>query len=562
MRHLRWIRAAVALAFLAPAVLAFLDFGRLLPPGIAPNLARLQLVPAILRLPAIGAAVIVVALAGITLLGGRIYCSTICPLGTLQDLLIRLGDRLHRRGRYRFRFLRSRAALHLSVAAAAFALAIAGSLLALDQLEPWSGFGRMLSTLVRPPVAAAVNGLSRALAAHHVYAIHPVVFPAFTWGAAAVSFVWLAGIAALALARGRLFCNLLCPAGAVLRLLSRRTAFRIAIDGPACNGCGICEKACKGGCIDAAGRKVEFDACVGCFVCLDVCPRDGVRIEPAWRRTKRTAVASAEAPADPGRRAALRLAAVAPAALLLLPPRANASAGAGGGACPGPPAGPDSERGFAARFGSRASGGIGGARSLCPPVEIDPRDARAPITPPGSLDRRHFSSRCTACQLCVAVCPTQVLRPSLVEYDLSGLLQPRLVYDGGACVYDCNRCGEVCPTNAILGLPLPAKQLVQVGRARFVKADCVVETKKKVCGACAEHCPTKAIAMVPYPGGPGLRIPELDEALCIGCGACEHPCPVQPRKAIYVEALSPHGKAKRREELPLEKPVETGEFPF
>jgi ferredoxin len=194
---------------------------------------------------------------------------------------------------------------------------------------------------------------------------------------------------------------------------------------------------------------------------------------------------------------------------------------------------------------------------------VDPRDARAPITPPGSLDRRRFSSRCTACHLCVASCPTQVLRPSLLEYGLSGLLQPRLVYDGGACVYDCDLCGQVCPAGAILPLPLPEKRLVQVGRARFVKADCVVETRKKVCGACAEHCPTKAIAMVPYAGEPQLRIPELNEEACIGCGACEHPCPVQPRKAIWVEARSPHGRAKKIEPKPIEKPPAGDEgFPF
>ena len=199
------------------------------------------------------------------------------------------------------------------------------------------------------------------------------------------------------------------------------------------------------------------------------------------------------------------------------------------------------------------------ARAAAP----DPRDARAPVTPPGSLDRRHFTSRCTACHLCVASCPTQVLRPSLLEYGLSGLLQPRLVYDGGACVYDCNLCGQVCPTDAIVELPLPEKRLVQVGRARFVKADCVVETKKKVCGACAEHCPTKAIAMLPYRGDPVLRIPEVNEEACIGCGACEHPCPVEPRKAIWVEARSPHGRAKKIEQKPVEKaPAADDAFPF
>lgn len=525
MRHLRRIRAVVALAFLAPAVLMFLDFGRLLPARLAALVARLQLVPSIVALPALGAALAVGIVTAVTLVTGRVYCSTICPLGTVQDALVRLGDRGRRRGRYRFRFLPPRPWLHLAVAGAAAALALAGSMLALDLIEPYSAFGRILAALFRPLVAGAVNGVSRALAARHVYAVQPVVFPGVAWGAVLVALASLAGLAALVRARGRLFCNLLCPAGAVLRLLSRRTAFRIGIDEAACNGCGVCETACKAGCIDAAGRRVAFDACVGCFDCLDVCPRDGVRLEPAWRRRSPPAEAPGEDRADPGRRAVMKGAALAPVALL-------------------------APAGLFAPAAVRAA-------------ERDPRDARLPVTPPGSLDRRRFTSRCTACHLCVSSCPTQVLRPSLLEYGLSGLLQPRLVYDGGACVYDCDLCGQVCPTGAILALPLPEKRLVQVGRARLVKADCIVETKKKVCGACAEHCPTKAIAMVPYQGDAILKIPEVNEEACIGCGACEHPCPVQPRKAIWVEARSPHGKAKKIEQKPIERARATDEaFPF
>lgn len=531
MRRLRSVRAAVALAVLVPAALMFLDAGRLLPAAVAPLVAGWQLVPALLRLPALGALLTVAGVLAATLVGGRVYCSTLCPLGTFQDVLIRIGDRRHRRGRYRFRHLPSRLGLHLAVAGAAGLAAALGATAALGLLEPYSLFGRMLSALARPAAIAGANGLSRLLARAHVYAVEPIPAPASAWGAVAVALASLAVVAALSLRRGRRFCNLLCPAGAVLRLASRRTALRVSLDEARCDGCGICEKACKAGCIDSASRTVEFDACVGCFVCLDVCPKGGVRYGPARGRPAGVeGGADAEpiaVPAGGGRRALLRAAALAPAAVLLAPVAARAVAAGAPGA------------------------------------DLDPRDARAPITPPGSGDVLHFTDHCTACHLCVVACPTQVLRPSLLAYGAAGVLQPRMAYDAGACVFDCHRCGEVCPTGALHPLPLPVKRLVQVGRARFVKSDCVVETKKKACGACAEHCPTKAIAMVPYPGGdPGLRIPEVNEDACIGCGACEHPCPVEPRKAIWVEARSPHATARPLRREQLEAPASGGDFPF
>ncbi|HET6439743.1 MAG TPA: 4Fe-4S dicluster domain-containing protein [Anaeromyxobacter sp.] len=511
---LRRIRAGIALAVLVLATVAFLDFGRLLPAGLAGLAARLQLAPAAIRLPASSAALLLSGIAIATLLVGRVYCSTLCPLGTLQDLFIRLGDLRHRRGRYRFRRLPPRAGLHLSAAALATALAGGGSFLLLGFLEPYSGFGRIVSAALRPLAAAGLNGISRALSARHLYALAPVTPPSSSPGELGVALGSLVAIAALALGRGRLFCNLLCPAGAVLRLLSLRTALRLRIDERRCDGCGVCEKSCKAGCIDAGRRRIDFSACIGCFDCLDVCPRDGVRLGPTFAPTE-PEHEQAERTPDRSRRALLKAAVLAPAALF--------------------------------------------APAAHPPA--DPRDAREPITPPGSGNRRRFTARCTACHLCVAACPTQVLRPALLSYGAAGLLEPRLVYDHGSCVYDCTRCGEVCPTGAISRLPLSEKHLAQVGRARFVRDDCIVVLKHTVCGACAEHCPTKAIAMVPIAGQSLLRLPEVNEEVCIGCGACEHPCPTQPRRAIYVEARLAHGTAKRLEATPLGETLDSG-FPF
>jgi ferredoxin len=127
------------------------------------------------------------------------------------------------------------------------------------------------------------------------------------------------------------------------------------------------------------------------------------------------------------------------------------------------------------------------------------------------------------------------------------------------CTYDCVLCTSVCPSGAILPLSPEEKKDVQIGTSRFVKEDCIVETKKKDCGACAEHCPTKAVTMVPYGS---LMLPELRNELCVGCGACEHACPTIPYKAIFIVASDEHGRARRpvieravpSEEVPAEFP--------
>jgi ferredoxin len=134
-------------------------------------------------------------------------------------------------------------------------------------------------------------------------------------------------------------------------------------------------------------------------------------------------------------------------------------------------------------------------------------------------------------------------------------------YLSGYCNYDCILCTEVCPSGALLPVPLEEKKLAQLGVAKFVKENCIVETEGTDCGACSEHCPTKAVNMVPYKGR--LVIPEVKSDYCIGCGACEHACPTKPYKAIYVDGHAVHKVAKKAEVKKIEQKVDyKEEFPF
>jgi ferredoxin len=133
-------------------------------------------------------------------------------------------------------------------------------------------------------------------------------------------------------------------------------------------------------------------------------------------------------------------------------------------------------------------------------------------------------------------------------------------YDTNYCTYECVTCAEVCPTGAILPLTIEDKKTLQIGKVFFIKENCVVYTENTACGSCSEHCPTQAVKMVPYIGA--LTIPETNNEICVGCGACEYACPVVPYKAIYVDGNPVHLTAKKPVQEKLEEPSMQEEFPF
>ncbi len=143
------------------------------------------------------------------------------------------------------------------------------------------------------------------------------------------------------------------------------------------------------------------------------------------------------------------------------------------------------------------------------------------------------------------------------------MMQPRMDYIKGFCNYDCIICGEVCPSGAILPQKVEEKKLIQLGKATFVKDNCIVYSQGTDCGACAEHCPTKAVRMV-MDTDPDVmkKAPKIDEEICIGCGACEYACPTKPYKAIYVKSNPIHLAAKKPKEKELEQPDLEEVFPF
>lgn len=519
LTRLKNIRVVVSLVFFAFISLLFLDPWNKIPTEFTNYVVALQLIPALLKilfysgLTTFGLILILL----LTIAFGRVYCSTLCPIGTLQDLVIFFKRKIKKR--QRFEYKKSPFIYHYLLLILLTIFTIAGSTTLLNLFEPFSNYGRILTNTAEPLIILANNFISNILGEFQIYFLYVIPLRKISLDILALPVLFLFLIVYMSYSHGRLFCNSLCPAGALLGLISRFSFFKIVINESACNECGACEKVCKANCIESETKRIDFAACVGCFNCIKSCPTSGVNFAGIKLRNESTR----QVAFNSSRRNFFKHS-VIPAAVTALPVISVTDT-----------------------IGNMTSG-FQEAR-------------RYPISPPGSISIEHFKSLCTACHLCVTSCPTHVLYPTLFDYGIDGILQPKMNYDASFCNYDCNICTLICPSGAILPVDVASKKLIQIGRTNFVKEDCVVIDKKKECAACAEHCPTKAVTMVPYEGK--LKLPELNNDLCTGCGACEYACPTTPRKAIYVRRNSIHLRAikpdvKKKEDV-LEGLIE---FPF
>lgn len=179
------------------------------------------------------------------------------------------------------------------------------------------------------------------------------------------------------------------------------------------------------------------------------------------------------------------------------------------------------------------------AGSICGGLIAKMTGRRNVIRPPGAIDEARFTGTCSRCGTCAKVCPAGIIKPDLGESGLTGFMTPTISFSHTYCSESCNRCGEVCPTNAIRHNSLPEKQNISIGTAEVIKEKCVCWGKRQHCMSCSDYCPYGAVKTVILGS---VACPEIDEAKCRGCGACELVCPaetlaiiVRGRKQRYLE---------------------------
>lgn len=457
-----------------------------------------------------------------TLILGRFFCNWMCPYGTLHQFTSWLFNTRRNIDKLAINRYRSIFQLKYIILIVFMVLAVFGSL-QIGLLDPICLMYRTMATTVEPAADLASDQTVKALEAHGVSAgwVRPLAHAPGAPHQRIFYAAWFIGAMIMALVGmnliiPRFFCRVLCPLGAFLGWMSRFAIWRIDRDLTRCTDCNLCLAHCEGASDpQAALRKSE---CFVCFNCIDDCPEDALsfRFLPVKQQKPVSRPVISKIPAKE-----------------VLWPDLNR------------------RRWILATFT-----GVLAYPFLRLSAAVNPRAFnRKAIRPPGSVEENEFLERCIKCDQCINVCPTNVLQPSkLTHGGLEGWWTPVMDMSIGFCQLNCTLCSEVCPTGAIQKISLEKKLglaqfaadgPIRLGTAFFNQGRCLPWAMETPCVVCEEVCPVSPKAIGTYDvqikrwDGTlvTLNRPYMRPELCIGCGICEHECPVIDDPAVYVTAV-------------------------
>ncbi|WDP87390.1 MAG: 4Fe-4S binding protein [Desulfobacter sp.] len=431
---------------------------------------------------------------GLTMVFGRWFCGWVCPLGTLTDIAARVI-------RPKYSPMAFSAWRHLKYGILIFlVLSSVFSVQFLGFFDPFALLVRAMAFSLDPVfnflVTSGFNQIYLSGPAWLSQLTEPVfdLFKAYLlphkqsfYYLSLVSFCLLAGILGLEFLGRRFWCRTICPLGALLGLAASTSILK-RMPPKTCKGCGLCNTLCPMGSFDKENQFLGQE-CHLYTNCLAYCPQQITRFRLGPAR-----------PVDLSRRKILGAAVMG----VTVPVMTRLGAG---------------------------------------PGKSDL------IRPPGALDERDFLAVCVRCGECMKVCITQGLQPLGLDTGLDAMFTPVLVPRIGHCEFNCTLCSSVCPTQAIKGLSRPEKQAHVMGKAFFDKNRCLPWVDGQDCLVCEEHCPThnkailfKAVQIAARSGQTRkLKQPYVIADRCIGCGICEHVCPVPGEAAIRVRGRNTSG---------------------
>ncbi len=391
----------------------------------------------------------------------------------------------------------------------------------------------------------------------------------FYTGAWIIGAVFLSAVF-LTLLVPRFYCRFICPLGALFGALVRWTPFRIGKQSAQCASCGLCEADCEGAC-EPSG-KIRPAECVLCLNCVKRCPQEQIVYG-----TERSAAGEVECVGVARRgfiAAAVSGVAAVPAMRLSGLTARNWPAGLVR------PPGALEEAAFLDRCIK-----CGQCMRVCPTNVIQPAFFQAGLeglwTP--IMNFRIGTSGCQLnCVACSNVCPTGALSPLSLEqrlgvgpFESEGPVRIGTAFiDRGRCLpwamdAPCLVCQENCPVSPKAIYSRAEYRIIRDGerRVRSATRTTVVvdgpdlrkgwlasgefylralagpdQARKPIVDNSADTIAVSERAAWETPLPPGtpvaieiyLELPWVDPSKCIGCGVCEHECPVSGLRAIRV----------------------------
>ncbi len=183
-------------------------------------------------------------LMGSALIGGAFFCGWLCPLGTVQEWIGRLGSRLFRGKRLQIP----------------------------SQVEKWLFLMRyvlLISGVTGFMVLTFLSFLSRP------YQTFMGLIVGQTAYVSVLAWTWLGLFLVGSLIMDRPFCRYFCTEGAKYGLLSLARVFSIKRDEVKCIDCGLCDRACPTQVKISTRGHVLHPQCINCMECISACPVDG-----------------------------------------------------------------------------------------------------------------------------------------------------------------------------------------------------------------------------------------------------------------------------------------------
>ena len=498
----------------------------------------------------------------LTILIGRFFCGWLCPFGALHQFVSFLSHKnkttpelisVHQ--------YRKSQNIKYYILIVFLISAVLPQLqnLQIGLLDPIPLFTRTVNLLLLPLVDNSVNFLS---ATDRYFRTAPLILTVF------LAFVLMNFFIP------RFFCLHICPLGALFGLLNRFALLRINRNSN-CTDCKLCNKNCQGSC--QPSETLKQSECILCLNCLDDCKFNAIDFNTAASDTLQVSP-------DLSRRGFL---AAAFTGLLAMPAFKLLAFSKDSQGIIRPP-GALSENEFIKRCLK-----CGQCMRICPTNVIQPAGLESGLTNLWTpvMNNRLGSSGCQLdCVACGYMCPTAAIRPiTLTEKLGKGNFSDKGPIKLGTAFFDktrclpwafntpCIVCQENCPVSpkainvhtifANVSDSLKVKNVQgskillekdSLSPQKFSTGDYYCQfssdgsiIRQKITSNASD---TIEIALddsskaLPQTGS-GVQIqirlqqPYIDPALCIGCGICQHECPVSGRGAVFV---TPWGQTREK----------------